>query len=341
VRWTLSVIALILISLTQFSSGQAAQPVIASVSGAVANRASITINGSLLVSEDKSHYDSWFTSHPNASGMDGANPNADGWFDLGLTFGSYVTSPKLTGTKSVKLNFTSPSGAEAGESIVFAPNVTTNVYLRTYVQMHRNSASGWFGGQRKMIGYYSAGDTVIMAPADGSEWGPNWDFFYGSSFHALPNPYGNLAPDHWYCIEWYTSNSGWTVWVDGIQVLAETSGGGVYGNGNYYHFGLFSSTSTPGLNMDFFFDNMVTGSARLYPLSKVEIGNSSDYATATKRYQAPTLLSDGQVQVTCDLTGLGNGPYYLWVTNNQQQRSAAFPLSATGAPAMPKNVVVR
>ena len=339
-RWTLLVVAVFLLCLPGRPWGQTTAPVVSSVSGTAVAGTSITINGSLLVNEDKSHYDSFFVSHPNASGFEGANPNADGWWDSGVQKGAYTSAVKLTGAKSAVINFVAEgNGVDAGDAIVFWPNTTSNVYLRTYVRLHRNSSSGWFGGQRKMIGYYSNNDTLIMAP-DGTAWPATWSFFYGGSFHSANNPSGNLAPDRWYCVEWYTTSSSWTVWVDGVQVMTESSSGGS-GQGNGYHFGLFDSDGPAGLSIDTYYDNMATGSTRLYPLSTVEIGNSSNYATATRRYQAPTFLSDGQVQVTCDLTGLGSGPYYLWVTNSQQQRSAAFPLGAASAPAAPTNVVIR
>jgi hypothetical protein len=76
-------------------------------------------------------------------------------------------------------------------------------------------------------------------------------------------------------------------------------------------------------------DGFTISTSRIYCSSIIEIGNSSDYATADKVYQEPIYLSDGSVQIKANLTGLGSGPYYLWVTNNQQERSAPYPLSGT------------
>ena len=74
-------------------------------------------------------------------------------------------------------------------------------------------------------------------------------------------------------------------------------------------------------------DGFTISTSRVYPSSVIEIGNNSTYALSTKVYQAPTALSDTSVAITCDLTGLGAGPYYLWVTNNKQERSDPYDLS--------------
>ena len=334
-RWTLLVVAVFLLCLPERPWGQTTAPTISSVSGTPVSGTSITINGSLLVNEDTSHYDAWFTTHPHASGMEGASPSADGWWDSGLHEGVYVTDVKLTGPQSGKLHLAATgSSQDAGEAFYFTPTLT-NYYLRAYLRLHRNSATGWPLNQFKLIGQYGS-DVKILAPAR-NEWPTEWNMYYGGSNHWYNNPFGNIVADRWFCVEWYMSSSAWTVWIDGVQL----GSGGTGATGGWLEFGIFDTDGPSGLSMDAYYDNMATGSARLYPLSTVEIGNSATYATATKRYQAPTLLSDGQVQVTCDLTGLGSGPYYLWVTNNRQQRSAAIPLSATSAPAAPSNVVIR
>ena len=88
---------------------------------------------------------------------------------------------------------------------------------------------------------------------------------------------------------------------------------------------------------------MALSSSRVYPSSLVEISTSSTYGQGTVNFQEPVFLSDGSVKIKANLDGLGSGPYYLWVTNNGQSRSAVYNLSggtvATLAP--PTNLQVR
>lgn len=62
-----------------------------------------------------------------------------------------------------------------------------------------------------------------------------------------------------------------------------------------------------------------------------------------KVYQTPTYLSDGSITVTVNLAELGSDTYYLWVTNNRQERSKAYSLSGDSditAPNAPSGLSV-
>lgn len=73
-------------------------------------------------------------------------------------------------------------------------------------------------------------------------------------------------------------------------------------------------------------DGFTVSKTRVGAASLVEIGNSADYASAVKVYQEPVYLSDSSSQIKVDLTGLGAGPFYLFITNNRGQRSSGFRL---------------
>ncbi|MBL8740271.1 MAG: hypothetical protein JNK04_04225 [Myxococcales bacterium] len=78
-------------------------------------------------------------------------------------------------------------------------------------------------------------------------------------------------------------------------------------------------------------------SSRVGPASKIEIGASPTYGPDV-RAQEPLSLADDAVAIRADLTGLGAGPHYLWITNNRGGRSEPFDLSgastgSTGAGA--------
>jgi hypothetical protein len=72
--------------------------------------------------------------------------------------------------------------------------------------------------------------------------------------------------------------------------------------------------------------------SRIRPASVIEISDNSTYGAGIVVYQPPELLSDTSVQVKANLTGLGDGPYYLWVTNNLNERSSTYNLSGSSAP---------
>jgi hypothetical protein len=344
--WTALVLTAVLAG-PKFGSGQAGQPLVGSVTGTVAQGAALTINGATLVSEDTSHYDSWFASHPTASSFEGASPAADGWTRRYGAGGSYVTNPKLTGSKSVHFTYTGTAGECEGDAVTL-PSCPTDFYLRTYLRMH--ATGGWPQNEFKMLSLYGSG-TLIWAP-DRTAWPATMMLFYppyqwgnGVDSDNFPSASsgGKLVADRWYCLEMHyklTSPASWTVWWDGIQAAFVNPGTISYSSPMY--FGFNNSDGPSGMVIDGYFDSMAFGSSRLYPLSLVEIGNSSDHATAKKVVQPITSMSDAVLGINADLTGLGSGPYYLWVTNNRQQLSAAFSLS-TGdrPPTAPSTPIIR
>ncbi|MEW5802717.1 MAG: hypothetical protein AB1847_11515 [bacterium] len=63
---------------------------------------------------------------------------------------------------------------------------------------------------------------------------------------------------------------------------------------------------------------------RIYPGTIVEMGDSPDYESAQRITQKLVWMEDQEVRFRTDLSGLGDGPYYLWITNNQGERSRAY-----------------
>lgn len=80
------------------------------------------------------------------------------------------------------------------------------------------------------------------------------------------------------------------------------------------------------VNQSIWFDGFAMSSTRIYPASLVEMGNNSDYAKAKKIRQEILHISDTQIRFRVNTTGLNRGPYYVWVTNNKQERSKAYSL---------------
>jgi hypothetical protein len=74
-------------------------------------------------------------------------------------------------------------------------------------------------------------------------------------------------------------------------------------------------------------DMITYSTSRIYPASKIEVSNSRIYGEGVVKWQEPLKISDTEIQLKLDLTSLGSGPYYLWITNNRQERSPVFSLS--------------
>jgi len=78
------------------------------------------------------------------------------------------------------------------------------------------------------------------------------------------------------------------------------------------------------IKQSIWFDGFAMSSTRIYPACIVEIGNMADYAKAKRIRQELLHISDTEVRFRANTAGLGHGPYYLWVTNNRQERSRAY-----------------
>lgn len=155
----------------------------------------------------------------------------------------------------------------------------------------------------------------------------------------------NIVEGRWYCIEWHfraatagTADGAFELYQNGQQLYSK-DGSGMASSGNLelLLIGTINANNTlAGTSWDFetYKDEILTrsGNNRVYPLNKVEISDNSTYGAGTLVWQHPVSLDDSTTQVECDLTGLGAGPYYLFVTDHQQNVSSAFNLSGGALP---------
>ncbi|MEW6379765.1 MAG: hypothetical protein AB1611_09175 [bacterium] len=163
-------------------------------------------------------------------------------------------------------------------------------------------------------------------------------------FAHLPGP---IALERWYCIEIWAKKNGAGLnlkfWLDGeeCEIYDEyDKAPQQFPWSKCYHekarklvFGPLELGTTNCQNWRseqlpvkqcIWFDGFAMSSTRIYPASLVEIGNLSDYARATRVKQEILHISDTQIRFRANTQGLGRGPYYLWVTNNRQERSRAY-----------------
>lgn len=325
----------------------AATPVISSVSGQIQSGSTLTITGSNLTDENTSHFYSF--SQPTSYGFEGTSPSSDGYAfstgGSGSTAG-YDTTIKLSGAKSAKFHaqgYYGPSGYpdqfKAAGNLYFNGTVTTEMWVRQYVRYSLNGGA-WPGMGPKMTWYEGSGGTPYdLAPEPTGGPMPSRWRMWASATYNLANPAGQMENGRWYCIEEHikgTSPRTLEIWVDGTRILNVDQGFGL--NARWADFGMVNGwdTKTSAFNLDQWVDNLaVSKNQRVYCSSLVEISDSANYETATKRYQAPLYLSNGSIQIKVDLSSLGTGPYYLFVTNNRQERSQAYPLTAQAPVTLP------
>jgi hypothetical protein len=337
----------VLISMEFTCSVFASTPTISGITGTISTGSTITILGQYFMEEVTTNWISPFRSG-NVYGFEGTNPTADGFYAIvdNQTPAVYDTAVKLAGSKSVRF---AARGASANcpsgnlTSYLVTDINQSDLYVRTYVRWHSTgTTSVWPASHIKMVDIMGTGDQLYFQPMPGGSRLPNqMSMAYNSANH--PYPVANFLQDgRWYCMEMRfksSSPTNFTTWVDGVQ-LASVNGVSV-GSMSYLMFGLINLCETGSdFNLTHWMDNLTASTSRIYPSSLIEVGNSSDYAAATKNYQEPILLSDGSVQVKLDLTGLGSGPYYLWVTNNGQTRSASYALSGGGGETTPPTVSI-
>lgn len=185
---------------------------------------------------------------------------------------------------------------------------------------------------------------LFLQPEAGVNLPTRMDMVYDSTNHYYTVS-NFLTDNRWYCMEARFKTSSpynFTTWVDGVQLASVTPSSP--NQPTLLMFNIINANEFTNLDLTNWTDGLTVSTSRIYCSSVIEIGNNSDYATATKKYQEPIYLSDGSIQIKADLAGLGSGPYYLWVTNNKQERSVAYNLSAGGditPPATPQGLSVQ
>jgi hypothetical protein len=291
-----------------------------------------------MVDEDTTNWDSFFSNNPDASGFEGTSPSADGYSGVGPTGGTYVTDVQLLGSQSIRFHVQgASSNCPVGNLMdynAFAPQdtYTGERYYRLYARWNTADDS-WPTSHIKMFYTLNGGSNIYFQPANGSSRPTHMCVTYGGGSHYYAIPSGQLENDRWYAMEIRikgTSPYAIQAWVDGTQIMDETPNSA--SSYVYLLFGIVNCCgTTSNFNLDHWMDGLAVSTSRIYPAAIIEIGDDSNYSTATKLYQAPLYFSDGSIQVKVDLTDLGSGPYYLWVTNNKQERSSSYQLQTDQA----------
>jgi hypothetical protein len=284
-----------------------------------------------------------------------------------LLAGSVSTNTKVIGTGSAYFHSLylppAPLPTQGGQGVSYqatASGTLTSLtgagktgYFSTYVRYNRGTSNGldqWPGGVLKWIEIPWGGIYVqAHLPNGGPPPGTNPRFL---GMYDVPNPtntdklmeyeadQSGIHSNRWYHIELLIkqpTNTGvkdgtFDAWIDGRKVSTNHPLGPNAANNGQILFGVVNGNGNRYWDIEAWMDQMTMSAQRVYPSAMVELANGTNYATATKVYQAPEYISDTRVDFKLNTTGLGTGPYYVFVTNNAQQRSSAIPLSGGTGP---------
>jgi len=301
-------------------------PSITSLSGTVQIGQTLTITGANMVNEDKTNWDPFYTQFPNAAGFEGSSYAADGW-EGGTSF-SYVSDVKLMGSKSA-LSYHAGATSVNQTNVSYSErlSISGDIYIRAYLRF--KVANGiWADNYHKIFASYAPNGVWLDWVGNGG--GPYTHIsIIKSSNHYGQIPGGAIKENRWYLVEFKMpsgSPHNYKAWIDNKLVIDYNDTTSPQGTAWDLQFDVNHCCTAAGYAKSNWWDGFVVSKTRVGPASLIEIGNSADYATATKVYQAPEFLSDSSSQFKADLTGLGAGPYYLWITNNRGQRSQPFAL---------------
>jgi hypothetical protein len=311
----------------------AAAPTITNVQGTIQSGQTVTITGSTLCDENTTSWWSLFKA-PGVSGFEGSSFSANGYnpqtSGSGTSYG-YDTNLFLDGQKSAFFQITGQhvNHENPRSSCWIEGGGGTDVFMRVY---GRWTGTGWPSEWYKFIWN---DNNIGSQPNQGSSLPSKWRVNHSNGnayYYDLPT--GPLQRTRWYCIEMryrLSSPQVLQVWVDNV-LLHDMSASGL--GIRYPELGIINLDGT---NSSFVgrvnVDAYAYGTSRIYPKSSIYISNNPNFSLGTKRWQHAQFLSDTQIKIECDLTGLGSGPYYLWIVNNRQQISAPFILGGqTSAP---------
>lgn len=301
-------------------------PTISGVSGTVQSGQILTITGTGMIQEDRTNWDPFFLNNPGASGFEGPSFLADGWLG-GVKF-TYVSDVKLMGQQSALSHHAGaadPINQHTNVSYSNGLSIGGDLYFRAYLRF--KVANGiWADGYHKIFAMYGNLTETAFLDWLGNPSGTAYQriAIITDSDYSASIPGGPLQEDRWYCVEFKVpSGTGrnYKAWIDNRLVLDVDGPWAPAGTAYDMQFDVNHCCTPTGYSKDNWWDGIAVSNSRVGPASIIEIGSSPDYAAATKVYQAPEFLSDELSRIKVDLTGLGAGPYYLWVTNNRGLRS--------------------
>ena len=322
-------------------------PTISNVSGTVSTGQTLTIAGANMVNENKTNWSAFNKAHTNADGFEGSSPSADGYSQVGPSGGTYDTSVKILGSKSIKFHVNGPQTENVEDYNAYVIGGSAgDMWYRYYVR-YRAANNIWFNNYAKQLYIMGSGGNYYL-DVDGGTGMPSAMKTTTSSIGQNTYgdmPGGTMQNDRWYLMEVHIKDSAtqsqrlMEVWMDNVKIITvPTSKLDQTVEQVYVLLGIPNAKSSPsGLSVDNWWDGLVSATSRVYAASVIEVSGDG----STWKYQEPVKLSDASIQFKLDLSGVIGTNYRLRVTNNKLETSAIYTLSGGGgggdtqAPSVP------
>lgn len=312
-------------------------PTITDVTGTISTGQTLTITGTNMMDVDTTDWDADLTEN-DSNWETGTTPAANG-YAAGSEW-SQDTSVKLIGTRSMKWSAT---GSNQNQNVTYRDGLSTTSKQHFYRWYLREDFSNLGNGS-----YATVYHKILAIYGDGAskDLNLNWTVNSGSAYtdfyvvidsgfaneyvkSDIALPYSVHEEGRWYCMELEVPGaSPWTfrLWCDGSLIWTHNYAVDPDLSPYDSQFPFNNESASASYGFEEWYDGWVVSDSRVYPASKVEIGDSSNYATANKVYQPPVSISNTSVTVTCDVDGIT--PTHLFVTNGQNQRvTTAYNLS--------------
>lgn len=284
-----------------------------------------------MVDHDTTNWDPAQTE--SQTSFEGASFAADNWV---ADIGTQDSAISLFGSKSLKNSYSGAHSGPDGHIARYYPSAATlspPYWVRVYLRSDTTTLGdgSWPDTYSKIISHYQFGVNALFL-----DWTPGAPPTSCTVIDSTNHPTSSFVfvEKRWHCVEERIPSAGspqCLVYFDGALIFDDSS---VFTPPTSAAEGLEFDTNRGSTGAGYFqqtwHDGVVLSSTRVGLASRVEISNNSTHGAGTLVYQLPEKLSDTSNQVNCDLTGLGAGPYYLFVTNNRGETSAAFNLSGGG-----------
>jgi len=311
-------------------AAHATTPTISLVSGTVSTGATLTITGSNMMDEDKSGWQSRFTSG-SAYGFEGSTVTADGYYMGGgnVIDPVYDSSVKLSGNKSLKARGQGAwEGPNGPASLIYFPGgggaETGDIWIRKYVRMDILGGT-WPSEYQKIIDSQGSAGQYYLDTIGNSTFMATWQIGGSNTAHYVDAPGGGLQSGRWYAVElhWKASPSRiYELYIDNTLML--TGSTMTTADLTWLLVGLINYGGTSSaFSENVYYDNLAVSSSRIRPSSIIEVSGDG----ITWKYQEPVALGDTSSQIKLDLSGLTGTNYRMRVTNNRQEVSSVYYLS--------------
>lgn len=342
------------ISILLLASGAWTAPSISNVTGTISNGQTLTISGTSLLNENTVNWvrnddysgsissQTYFTNLATGDLNYAYAPNSAslGWAAsvAASNTATIDTVNYLMGDRSVRLYENTPCGdaTSCGITVLYAttsslPNV---YYVSTYFK-YTGSIADYY--QKFYLTVGGSGQFYIQPHCNGDGTATGWTVGNGT-YNCGGLVFGTCSCGSftWPANEWHHfeaqidrinySGDRITIWIDGVQDYQYTFASHNSASPTYNEIGIPNWSSGDNGNptavpVTMWINRYVHSSARINPSCMIEVGNSPTYSAGSVVKQLPVYLSDSSVQFKLNTTGLGSGPYYLWVTDNRQARN--------------------